>query len=218
MFLYLSLLVSAVGIPGQVTPQGFPPSGTPGKAAGFGAPVQPGPPEPFHLSVPGQGWVLSFEAPPLTAFSGQSTRSGFQFRGSWPGGYSVTITSETAAGTTTRHEDAYERFWPLAQRGPTIDPASLKVEKSGGRYVKVTYRARSFSPTTLGGGAGKAAAGASPTAPGAAASYPHANYYFVVRGHLVDVHVWRTTAGSDDQEHLARFERTLNYREGGGGR
>src|SRR5436190_24399844 len=114
MFLPLMVLALTCFTPAQPPGQGFGP--------GFGQPVQGGPPETFSLTVPGQGWSLSFEAPPLTSLSGLATRSGFQFRGSWPGGFNVTVTSENASSKTARHEDAYEHFWPMAQRGPTIDP------------------------------------------------------------------------------------------------
>src|SRR5262249_36767345 len=153
-------------------------------------------------------WNLSFEAPPLSNFSGQATRSGFQFRGSWPGGFSITVSADAAEGAKASHDTSFDHFWPAAQRGPIIDPTSVKVEKNTGRYVKVSYRpkapnfrlpgsglAQGFPPTggqgfPPTGGQGIPAAGPAGAAPPPAAASPHVNYYFFVKGHLVDVHLW----------------------------
>lgn len=209
--MFLPLLALTLAVPGG---QGF--------GQGFGPSLaQPGPPERFVLTLPGQGWSLSFEAPPLTNLSGQTTRSGFQFRGTWPGGFNVSVTSEKAEGGGTRHDDSFDHYWPTAQRGPILDPSTVKVDKTSGRYVKVSYRTKTpafrmgggFGPPGAGSGqivAGQAGASSTP------ATTPHVNYYFTVNGRWVDVHVSRTPSGPDDQEQLARFERSLNYRDGAG--
>jgi len=195
---------------------------------GFGQPAQAGPPEPFRITLPGQGWTLAFDAPPLSNFTGQVTRVGYQLRGAWPGGFTVTVTSEKADKPSARHDESFDHFWPAAQRGPIIDPTTVKVDKTSGRFVKVTYRTKAptfrpggFPAGGFGGPSSTAATGSGQAGQGSRTqppSNPHVNYYFAVNGRWVDVHVSRSPSASDDQEQLARFERTLVYREGTGGR
>jgi len=143
--------------------------------------------EPFTVTVPGQGWTISFESPSLQNYKGQSNEKAFQFQ-SLGMGFSLSIFVEDPNNAQPGHAACADYYWPLAKRNPLIVQESVKTTKMD-NFVKVTYNAKAGDKTV-----------------------PNVNYYFAFQGKWIDVHVSRFPSAADDAEVFARFEKTLAYK------
>jgi hypothetical protein len=147
--------------------------------------------EPFVVTIPGGGWQINLNAPPLEEFAGQTTGKNFAFQAAGKGGFNVSAYVETPQSDRQGHEACYEHYWPLAKRNPLIDQASVKVVKSK-NFVKVAYI---INPP--GNANGK--------------ENRHVNYYFAYQGRWVDVHASQSPPRDDEGKLFDAFERGLSY-------
>ena len=146
--------------------------------------------EPFVVTVPGRGWQIHLEAPPLSNFAGQTKGENFMFQAAGAGGFNVSAFVEVPKADGTGHEACFDHYWPLAKRSPLVDQASVKVVKSA-KYVKVSYRINQ-----LGGANGKANI--------------HVHYYMAHEGRWLDVHASQSPAREDEGLLFEAFEKGLS--------
>lgn len=145
--------------------------------------------EPFVVTVPDSGWRLTFEAPPLKNYAGQTKEDDFMFQGVGAAGFNVTAFVEAPANDRPGHEACYEHYWPMAKRNPMIDQASVRVTKSD-RFVKVAYLIK--PPGTQNGKANR-----------------HANFFIAHEGRWLDVHISQSPPRPDEDDLFAAFEKSL---------
>lgn len=143
--------------------------------------------EPFTLTIPGQGWTVDFESPPLKQFQGESKGKTFVFRATEEKAFNLSLFVEEPKNSETGHEACFNYYWPRSKRNPMIDQKSVKIEKTP-KYVKVTYQ-------ILAGDSNAA----------------NANFYFAFQGRWIDLHVSRYPAAAGDDEKLAAFEKSIAY-------
>ena len=148
--------------------------------------------EPFRLTVPNQGWFLTFESPPLINYLGQTKGKNFQFRAVGETGFNVSMFVEEPKAKADGHEACFNYYWPLAKRNPMVDQKTVKVTKTD-RYVKVSYSIK------VRDGDKEVAS-------------PHVNYYFAFQDRWMDVHTSRYPPGKDDDDVLGMFEKSISYR------
>jgi hypothetical protein len=148
--------------------------------------------EPFVVTIPGQGWEIAMETPPLANFAGQAKPKGFQFRAtSGEDGFNVSIFVEQPQGHEKTHEAVFNHYWPMAKQNPLIDASSIKVTKTA-KFVKVAYR---FDL----GQADKDA------------KNRQVNYYFFFKDRWIDVHISKMPLAESDDKVFDAFERALAY-------
>jgi len=148
--------------------------------------------EPFVVTIPGQGWAITTDVPPLANFAGQSKADNFQFRAtSGEGGFNVSIFVEQPQGHEKTHEAVFNHYWPMAKQNPLIDTSSIKVTKTG-KFVKVAYR---FDL----GQADKDA------------KNRQVNYYFFFKDRWIDVHISKMPLVPSDDKVFDAFENALTY-------
>ena len=148
--------------------------------------------ESTTITIPDQGWTLSFDSPSLEHFSGDAKGKDFVFNAADEGGFSLSIYVEEPKNAKTGHEACFDYYWPLAKRNPLIDAKSATIEKSD-HFVKVSYN------VTVSDGGEKT-------------TVRNVNYYFAFQGRWVDVHVSRYLSGDDDAKLFDTFERSLTYK------
>jgi hypothetical protein len=143
--------------------------------------------EPYTITIPGQGWTIAFESPPLREFQGESKGNTFVFQATERKAFNLSLFVEEPKNEEKGHEACFNYYWPKAKRNPMIDQASAKVEKTD-KFVKMTYRIKADEVSAL-----------------------NVNYYFAFQGRWIDVHVSRYPAAADDEQRLAAFEKSLVY-------
>lgn len=146
--------------------------------------------EPFTITIPGQGWSVAFEAPPLSQFQGQSHGKTFIFQGTEPKAFNVSMFVEEAKSKDSTNESCFKYYWPLAKRNPLIDQQSVKKETLP-KFIKVTYLVRAHESTAF-----------------------DVNYYFAFQGCWVDLHASWFPAATDADQKLAAFEKSIAYEMG----
>lgn len=149
----------------------------------------PRPREPFVVPVPGRGWQIRFEAPPLKDYMGRSRGDDFQFQGVGVEGFNVTAFVEAPANERPGHEACSEHYWPMAKRNPLIDQASVQVSKAP-RFVRVAYLIA--PPGNANGKVNR-----------------HVNYFIAHQGRWLDVHISQSPPSPDEDEVFAAFEKSL---------
>lgn len=133
--------------------------------------------EPFYVTVPGEGWSLKVDAPPMTRMGGEVKDRRLQFMASsLESGVTLSLHSETTGGGSS--SECRDRYWPLSLGSPTV---KTEIQLSGaGDFLFVTHLAEA----ELKGVKHKTANG-------------HA--YFVKNGLCMDLHVshWPYQQGSE---------------------
>ena len=143
--------------------------------------------EPFVITVPGEGWTITLDVPPLTTTMGEVKGKNFKFEGRTDDGFNLSVFVEQAKGKADSHEAVYNYYWPLAKRNPLIDQQSVQTAK-GDKGVKVTYVCQAGNDTM-----------------------PNVNYYFAFKGRWVDVHVSKLPVANGDERIFEAFGNGLSY-------
>jgi hypothetical protein len=147
--------------------------------------------EPFVVTIPGQAWAITMDAPPLPNFLGQSKGDTFQFRAtSGEDGFNVSIFVEQPHGQRKTHEAVFNYYWPKAKQNPLIDASSIKVTK-GSKFVRVAYR------FDVGQGTDN--------------KNRQVNYYFVYKDRWIDVHISKMPLADADEKVFDAFDKALTY-------
>ena len=147
--------------------------------------------EPFVVTVPGRGWQIHLQAPPLNKFAGHIQGDSFVFQAAGAGGFNVSAFVEEPSSNRSGHEACFEHYWPMAKRNPIIDQTSVKIVKSK-KYVKVSYLVN-------------------PPGQASGKTNRHVNYYFSHEGRWVDVHASQSPARDEEAKSFEDFESGLSY-------
>lgn len=144
-----------------------------------------------EVKIPGEGWKIRFESPPLSNIEDSSEPGGYSFRGN-SGRFNVSLFVETPASAGKSHQDCYRFYWPQASRNPLIAVDTVKKSETS-KFVSVQYDIVSEFR-------GKPIRSA------------NINIYFVFRGKWVDVHVSIIEPTAADLAILDEFGKSLDYR------
>ena len=93
--------------------------------------------ETTAVTIPGEGWSISFDAPPLSGKEESRTGAGYAFRAT-SGRFNLSLFVERPKAEGTTHKDCYALYWPLASRNPLIAKDTV-VSSEGTRYFRVQY-------------------------------------------------------------------------------
>lgn len=147
--------------------------------------------EPNVVTIPGQGWHLMVDVPPLTSSEGKSNGQQFSYTGAdVNSGITFSIHTEDMKNGT--NETCRKVYWTKARKNPYIVKGSPVLFEST-NLVGVTYRAagefRGRSFTTV-----------------------NAHGYFVKKNKCVDLHVSQipyTEAGKAEVERIVRSAKVI---------
>jgi hypothetical protein len=146
--------------------------------------------DPFSVEIPGLGWRISFDAPPLGQIRDERLGPDYTWRAN-SGRFNISLFVEEPANPGRTNKDSYAFYWPKGRRNPLIDQSTVEVTQTS-RYVRVQYVIR---------------------APYRGSSVPmmNVNYYFAHRGRWVDVHISVIGITENDVDIIRRFDESLSY-------
>jgi hypothetical protein len=144
--------------------------------------------EPYTLTIPGQGWLVEFTAPPLLEFQGQTQNKSFIFQGVDRKGFNLSMFVEEPKNSQAGHEACFDFYWPKAKRNPLIDPTTVKIDKTP-KFTKVTYQIKAGDSFSL-----------------------NVNYYFAFQHRWIDLHVSKFPPAPEDEQKLTAFEKSIAYK------
>jgi hypothetical protein len=146
---------------------------------------------PMTVSVPGQGWQLSFDAPVFVDQKAVDHPDQYMYWGS-SGRFNLSIYVETpGCKGGVKNEDFLDCFWPKASRNPLIVKESIDT-RCNETYCRIAYDI-------------KAALRGQPL------RQVNRNFIFAYRGKWTDVHVSVLDPTETDLKLLDAFETSLNY-------
>jgi hypothetical protein len=148
--------------------------------------------EPVTLTIPGEGWNIAFDAPPITSFRGSTSEKDFRYQGASEEGFNVTLFVEKKNTEAHGHTACADYYWPLAKRNPMIDQSTVVIEKEK-EFVKVSYRIRGEERGTK-------------------FDVPNINLYFEYKGKWIDVHISKFPFKDPEQKVLDGFVKSLKYK------
>jgi hypothetical protein len=145
--------------------------------------------EPVTLAIPGEGWNLSFDAPPIIWTECDKASSGVRYLGSSENGFNVSFFVEEPKSASRGNKTCADYYWSLGKKNPAIDQSTVEIEETKD-FVKVSYRIR----TKL---------------EGRVIDMPNINLYFEYQGKWVDVHISKLPFEDSDQRILDAFVESL---------
>lgn len=144
-----------------------------------------------EIEIPGEGWSLSFVAPPLS--ESQEKRQGENYAFMAKGGrFNLSVFVEKPQKNGGSHKDCADYYWQLAQRNPAITKNPPPKISEDSKYVRVLY---------------EAVVDAGPLR----VHQTNVNYYFSFRDKWVDVHISVLEPSMEDADVLQAFDRSLSY-------
>lgn len=145
------------------------------------------------LPIPGQGWHVSFDTPPLMKRNEADSPDQYMYIAS-SGRFNLSLYVETpSCDGGTGHADFYNCFWPRASRNPQIVEDSV-VATSTERFYKVVYDTLTPWKEQM-------------------VRQRHINFLFAYRGKWTDLHISIVEPTEVDGELVAAFEESLSYGE-----
>lgn len=146
---------------------------------------------PTTVAIPGQGWQVSFDAPPVTERNESDHPDQYLYFGR-AGRFNMSIYVETpGCKHGTKHADFLDCFWPKASRNPVIVKDSIRQECSE-RYCKLSYDIEAPRDRRQ-------------------VRQRNINFLFAYRGKWTDVHVSVLEPTEADVKMLEAFETSLTY-------
>lgn len=143
-----------------------------------------------EIKIPGEGWSIFFDAPPLSGRQEARQSGNYAFRAS-SDRFNLSLFVEKPGGPGSTNRGVYQYYWAQASRDPLIAKDTVKAIETD-RYVRVEYRV----DTTIGN---------------RRVRQKSVNYYFVCRGKWVDVHISVFNPTTADDELFTAFDRSLRY-------
>lgn len=143
------------------------------------------------IEIPGQGWSLSFVAPPLLETQEKHQGENYAFLAK-AGRFNLSVFVEPPQTNGGSHKECFEYYWHAAQQNPAIvkDPPPTIAEDA--KYVRVQYQA------------------AMDTGP-LRVHQANVNYYFSFRDKWVDVRISVLEPAEEDAVIFDAFDRSLSY-------
>jgi hypothetical protein len=142
-----------------------------------------------RLAIPGEGWRISFEAPPLPD-KGEMRKNGADYMwGTSSGRFTISVFVEVPRGSGMTHKDCYEYYFPRSMRNPAIVKESV-VTTQNEKYFRVQRDTVNEKNGLL---------------------LRHVNYFFAYRGRWMDVHISVAQPTVTDEDIFHAFDRSLSY-------
>jgi len=142
------------------------------------------------IPIPGQGWKITFSAPPWKHRWESKSGGDYQFKGNCDR-FNLSLFVEAPRRADGVHKDCFEFYWPQSAKNPLIDKESVKVSHTDAFY-RVAYLTKSE---------------------GAGGKQGNVNYYFVFAGRWVDLHISIVSPNQEDAEFIKRFDESLAYKK-----
>ncbi len=142
------------------------------------------------FEIPGEGWRVVVNAPPLSKIEESRRGADYALKGN-SGRFNLSLFVETPQSATGSHKECYEFYWPRARRNPMIDQTSIRVSHS-----ERCYRVEHISTYPL---AGKTI------------QQKSVNYYFAFNSRWMDLHISVIEPRAGDEEIFHRFDAGLRY-------
>ena len=145
--------------------------------------------EMARLVIPGEGWRISFEAPPLPD-KGEMRKNGADYMwGTSSGRFTISVFVEVPRGSGMTHKDCYEYYFPRSMRNPAIVKESVVTTRNE-KYFRVQRDTVNERNELL---------------------LRHVNYFFACRGRWMDVHISVAQPTAADEDIFRAFDRSLSY-------
>lgn len=145
----------------------------------------------IEIEIPGEGWSVSFVAPPLT--ESQEKRQGENYAYlAKAGRFNLSVFVEPPQKNGGSHKDCADYYWHLAQQNPAITKNPPPKISKDANYVRVEYHVVvDAGPLRV--------------------RQTNVNYYFSFRDKWVDVHISVLEPGAEDGKIFDAFDRSLSY-------
>lgn len=149
--------------------------------------------DPTTLTIPNQGWHVTFDAPPLTKLEESNTPIRYKYRAG-AGRFNLSLFVELPGcnGGTT-HKAVYDCLWPMMTNNPMLIKSSA-VATSTPNFYKIESDAEAKTQNET-------------------IRMRNVNYLFYYRGKWMDLHISILQPSSTDLAYLANFEKSLTYGE-----
>lgn len=144
------------------------------------------------IPIPGQGWKVTFDAPPIKNGRGGSHGDDYEFRGS-NGRLNVSLFVEAPKKAGGGNKECYEFYWPKSALHPLIKHDSVKVSHTD-KFYRVEYLIQ--IPEN-----------------GIASMQTNVNYYFAFEGKWVDLHISALGASQAEAAIIKRIDESLAYEQ-----
>jgi hypothetical protein len=145
----------------------------------------------IEIEIPGEGWTLSFVAPPLKDHQEKRQGDNYAFLAK-AGRFNLSVFVEPPQKNGGSHKDCADYYWHLVQKNPAITDDPPPEISENASYVRVKYQAVvDAGPLRV--------------------HQANANYYFSFRGKWVDVHISVLEPTAEDAEIFHAFDRSLTY-------
>ncbi len=146
---------------------------------------------PTTVAIPGQGWQVSFDAPPLAERKEADHPEQYMFFGT-AGRFNVSIYVEPpGCNRGATHADFIDCFWPRASRNPVIVRESIR-KTCTDAYCRIGYDIK--APWN-----------------GRLSRQANIHFLFAYQGRWTDVQVSVVEPTDDDLKLLELFETSLAY-------
>lgn len=144
------------------------------------------------LTIPDQGWAITFDAPPLRPVREADSNDHYMYYGN-ANFFSVVINVDTpACDGGDSHENVLNCFWPKASKEPLINQASVQ-KSCNSNYCKLSYELEnSFQDKSI--------------------KQRHVYFLFAYRNKWNNVHISFVNPTEVDLKVLEKFEQSISYK------
>ena len=143
---------------------------------------------PEKIEVPGSGWSVSFDAPPLSKKQESKNGSDYAFRAN-SGRFNLSFFVETPKSDGRSNKDCYNFYWPQSSKNPLISKESVVMTEAND-YVRVQYDVVAQIE-------------------GRTVRQRNVNYYVYHNGKWVDVHISLIDPTAADDYIFSTFDKSL---------
>lgn len=145
---------------------------------------------PTTISIPGEGWAITFKSPELMGKEESNEQGNYAFRAT-SARFNISFFVEKPQGKGQTNEDCYRFYWPKASSNPQISKESIATSHTL-KYYRVQYDLiDKFQGRTI--------------------IHRNVNYYFAFQGRWVDVHISIYDPTEEDKKIFETFDKTLTY-------
>lgn len=146
--------------------------------------------EVSKIEIPGEGWHIAFDAPPLSKKEESKKEGRYIFRAA-SGRFNISLLVEPPRGPGDTHQASYSFYWPRAVRNPSIAKETVVVTHHPS-YFRVEYDVvgvfggRQFTQKNV-------------------------HYYIAFNKRWINVHIFMMFPAPEDAGLFAAFDKSLTY-------
>jgi len=146
--------------------------------------------ENVEVNIPGEGWRISFDSPPLSQKQEARRGSDYAFKAS-SDRFNISLFVEQPQGKGDTHKDCYRFYWPKASGNPMIAKDTV-VTSDATKYFRVQYDIIAEIQSQP-------------------IRQRNVHYYVAHRGRWVDVHISIIEPTQEDGRIFVAFDTSLSY-------